>query len=132
GNLVAAIVGEALFLWDAATGRERFAVHRAGSGYRSLAFAPDGKTLATGGDADGNMIRLWNVQTGKELLSLAEQGRFNCLAFAPEGRLLACGGISEGEGKITLWEYATGKKVRTLTIDAVHFPFHAQITTIAF
>jgi WD40 repeat protein len=57
----------------------------------SVAFSPDGKTLA-GGSTDA-LIRLWNVATGREVGSLrAEQGPVSCVAFAPDGNGLAAVG----------------------------------------
>src|SRR5947209_1534865 len=61
----------------------------------SFAFAPDGKTLASGGD-DG--VRLWEIPTGKELRRF---GRWAAVvAFSPDGRLLATGGH---DSQVHLW-----------------------------
>jgi len=52
-------------LWDLATRRELRALKGHATGVNSVAFAPDGKTLVTGG-AD-NTIRLWDAATGREM-----------------------------------------------------------------
>lgn len=49
--------GEAM-LWDTAT-RQNTATFRGGS--NSVAFSPDGKTLATG---DSGIVKLWDIETG--------------------------------------------------------------------
>jgi WD40 repeat protein len=66
-----------------------------------LAFTPDGKTLA--GFAE-DIIKLWNVATGQELLSLeSPEGWVTSLAFSPDGRTLASG---HGTGAVYLWRTA--------------------------
>src|SRR5262249_36287837 len=61
------------------------------SGYtiQAMAFAPDGRTLATA-PIDGT-LRLWDVGTGRELGSL-HVGSIMSLAFTPDGRTLLAGG----------------------------------------
>jgi WD40 repeat protein/serine/threonine protein kinase len=66
----------------------------------TLAFAPDGKTLASG-DLDGK-VTLWDLRTFTEILTLdAEADVVNGLAFAPDGQALACGTLVSG--KIHIW-----------------------------
>lgn len=77
----------------------------------SLAFAPDGKWLATGGYDEA--LYLWNARTGRELRRFAAiEGQVYAVAFAPGGRLLAASG---GHNTIHLWEPDTGREVRRLS-----------------
>lgn len=64
----------------------------------TLAFSPDGKTLASGSH-DGT-VRLWHVGSGQELFVIEDRrGRaIRSLAFSADGRLLAVGGDPHENG----------------------------------
>jgi len=103
-------VGAAV-LWDVRTGRLlRLLPHQAR--VLSLAYAPDGRTLATGGE-DGS-VRLWDPETGRPRHLLAGQGdRVNAVAFSGDGALLASGSADE---TICLWSVRTGRLLLTLRV----------------
>jgi WD40 repeat protein len=87
---------------------------------RGLAFSPDGKTLATGGDN----VRLWNPETGEQLAALEGHtegfgvwGWLRAVAFSPDGKLLASAGA---DGTVKLWDVAARKEIRTLMEKSNH------------
>ena len=73
----------------------------------SVTFSPDSKTLASGGY--DKTLRLWEVATGKELLSPIEQeSEVYSLAYSPDGALLALGAR---DGTLRLWRPSTKEPV---------------------
>jgi WD40 repeat protein/tRNA A-37 threonylcarbamoyl transferase component Bud32 len=79
----------------------------------SLAWSPDGQTLA-GGTFMG--IQIWDPQTGNKICTLDQPARWlepaHWLAWHPDGRRLAATGSSEPE--IIVWNVEDRKKVWTL------------------
>ncbi len=102
GKAVAAGEGANVHVFNVATGEELFQFKAHPDGVLALAYAPDGKTLATGGDDDH--VVLWDAASGKEQarMELHAKGA-SVLAFgehAEYGRYLAAGG---GAGELTVW-----------------------------
>ena len=110
-------------LWDVDTGEtQRILTGHAGEfevdngpfsveGVKSVAFSPDGKTLASGGG--DNVIHLWDIGTGKRKVTLfGHTGGVFSLAFSPDGKTLASG---SHDSDIRLWDPHTGEHKKTLT-----------------
>ena len=81
-----------------------------------VAYSPDGKILATGGD--DRCIRLWDVDTSKQIHELPTQGRVTSLAFSPDGKTVAAGDGSDflqrEENGIHIWKVSTGEEIDLL------------------
>jgi WD40 repeat protein len=67
-----------------------------------LAFSPDGRLLAIGGD---NLLKVCTGRTGPILSG--HVGKVRSVAFTPDGRYLASAGE---DGRVILWDVATNKR----------------------
>lgn len=95
-------------LYDVGTGKRLLSVSDENGPY-SIAFSPDGKTLAGG----GAQLKLWNVQDGHEIRIIKGYGSgIKSVAFSPDGKVLA---TSSFEKTITLWDAASGNEIKTLS-----------------
>src|SRR5207248_8896537 len=90
----------------------------------NVAFSPDGRRLVTGGKE--NTVKIWDVQTGKELHTLrGHNGDVYTVAFSPdrEGRWVASAGV---DSSVKVWDSRTGKMLR-------NFRGHTGlVTSVAF
>jgi WD40 repeat protein len=100
-----------LRLWDVAAGKEVTTLKEHQDGLVSLAFSPDGKSIASS-SSDGQ-VRLWDVAKRETRAALPGLDRgFGCIvAFSPDGKRL---GLA-GETVAKVYELPGGKEVASIT-----------------
>jgi WD40 repeat protein len=109
-------------VWDATSGA--VSLTRKGHPYpvMTVAFSPDGKRIAASGAIDSNTIKVWDVATGQEILTLPDCS--NSVTFSPDGKRIASAwtpeavrfvdGVYSEDYGVAVWDAANGRKILTL------------------
>jgi WD40 repeat protein len=106
-----------VYLWNVDTGQ---LLHTLTHGDRpdSLAFSPDGQTLASGNVAfDANStIKLWSVSDGQLLRTISGyDGYITSVAFSPDGNvLISAASTATFQRRIRFWRVSDGALLATL------------------
>jgi WD40 repeat protein len=81
---------------------------RHGCAVHSVAFSPDGKTLASA--HNDSTIQLWDVKTGRLIRSFTgHTGHVPVIVFSPDGKTLAGGSPDQ---TVKLWDVSSGRFIR--------------------
>jgi len=87
------------------------------NGGNFVAFSPNGKYVVSVGAYEGT-VRVWEVETGKEIARTVHQYGAWSAAVSPDGKYVVSGG---GDGTARVWEISTGKEIsRMVHGDVVH------------
>ncbi|NQT16928.1 MAG: DUF1583 domain-containing protein [Planctomycetes bacterium] len=98
--------------WDAATGEKALVLEGQGGTVTTLAFSPDGATMATGGRGQ---IRLWDIASSEVKKTLeGHEGWVQSIAFSPDGTMLATGGTDR---TAILWDVEVGEPLASFVAD---------------
>ena len=108
-NIASGGMDECLTLWDAVTGIQKKQFELNTGTVNTIAFTPDGNTLAVG---TKGVLHVLDMPTSQiKSVRLAHLGRILSLMFSPDGKTLACGGSS---GLVVLIDVNTQKQKVTL------------------
>ncbi|BAY87949.1 WD-40 repeat protein (plasmid) [Calothrix parasitica NIES-267] len=89
--------------------KQRNSLEKHGSAVNSVAFSPEGNTIATA--SDDNTVKLWNLQ-GEEIKTLTgHNSAVNSVAFSPDGNTIA---TASDDNTVKLWNFQ-GEEIKTLT-----------------
>jgi WD40 repeat protein len=117
--------GKVVKLLDVSSGREIRTLDGHAKQVVSVAISPNGR-YALSGSPDG-VFKLWDLTTGNAIQSFKHLGAVNLpIIFSRDGRQALSGG---GDG-VTLWDLATGLKIRTM-VDVIKPPGSALALAIS-
>ncbi len=105
GKTLAAGDDGAIRLWDIGAGKSVATLRGHSTALRSLAFHPDGQTLASAASDANGAVRLWDLVTLKEKQALTGHAGpvLTCAWRADGGVLFSCGGA---DGIVLAWDLA--------------------------
>jgi WD40 repeat protein len=121
-QLASASADKTVRVWDAQTGKHLLTLAGHTHGVAAVCYSPDGKRLAsTAGDrvvgtvlpvALEGTVRVWDAETGKQLLALTgHMATIWGACFSPDGRRLA---TASQDGTVRLWDAEQGQEVFAL------------------
>ena len=93
-------------IWSHNTGKQILSLQGHTGPVFSVAFSPDGKSLATG--SSDKTAKIWDIKSGKQVIEFrGHTDHINSIAFSPDGKLLATG--SEDKTAI-IWDLQFAKE----------------------
>ena len=115
--------GQALVIWDAETGAEvRTIPGTFPRGGAWSEFSLDSKHLAalieTGANPNPKDIRLWEIDSGREVASLPTAGKIDTasLCFSPDGRTLAAVSVYSNGDVLHLWDVKSARSLFSIPL----------------
>ena len=124
GTKLAVAAGNGIWFYDAQTGQKLAQCTGHIGKVLNVAFRPDGKTIASVGIGHDQTVRIWDVQTGKNLRTFKYQAWD--VAFSPDGKTIVCGDSSH---EVYLLDADTGKLLHTFT---GHKGYDYHVLNVAF
>ena len=102
GTLLAIASSIGIWLYDTVTLREVALLTGHTGSVNSIAFSPDGRTIASG--SSDSTVRMWDGVTGRHKRTLKEHvGSVNSIAYSSDGKTLASGSSDSTHGAVVGW-----------------------------
>ncbi len=98
--------GDAIGVWDMATGQENVRMAHEKMGIRTAVFSFDGTRVVSG--SEDHKVRIWDVATGNMMLSMTHESEVWMVAFSPDGTQVVSG---SSDGTARMWDAMTGKEI---------------------
>ena len=109
--IASASFDDSVRIWNTLSGKEIRKLDVGDIAY-SVAFSPDGRKIASApGDGNGNIVQIWDVESGEKIRSFEGQPyRMYFAVFSPDGKLI---GLAFDGSTISLCDIETGEVIRT-------------------
>ena len=115
-KFIAACSGKQIVLWDLDSSSEigRLVGHT--GEVTSIAYSPTEDIVASTARQRDETLRLWDVETRKQLAQYKHTGNPNAATFSPDGKLVAFAGEDRS---VVLWDVAKERPIKTLHLTHV-------------
>src|SRR5262249_43453427 len=86
-----------------------------------LAFSPDGRHIASGSfdpkitrlRESRGVVKIWEAETGREVLTFEQVGAVLSLAFSPDGKRIASSGVND-DNSFVVWDTKTKAVIKVV------------------
>jgi WD40 repeat protein len=121
GRTVATVAKDQALLWQVDGASPLRSLAHDGNRVMQVTFSRDGRHLLTLTDGKPGVVRVWEVGTGAEVRRCTSRAGARIARFdlSPDGRRVA---TEEHAGIIGLWEFETGRLLRTLEVAVGDMP----------
>jgi WD40 repeat protein/tetratricopeptide (TPR) repeat protein len=110
GNRLATAWDKTVRIWGSSSGQQFLSLEGHAGSVRTVAYASDGKRLASGGS--DRTVKVWDTATGEAVLTLDNHtAGVESVTFSSDGRRLAA---AAEDGTVNVWDVLSGEQVATI------------------
>ncbi len=129
GKMIASVQDkETVWIWNTNTGEHISTLTGHEGPLNSPAFSPDGKTIVTKTFVrfgKGGTVRLWDVDTGKNIMKYENPEDYPKFVYSPDGKTIA---TNYSDYSVRLWDTTTGENINIFIghTDSVYILMYGQ------